>query len=382
MHQCRRPASLLALSLLLPAVAAAQSIADLPLKENRVTVGGYGEVHYTNASGTGAPGRITVKRFVIYLANAFTDRLTLRSEVEWEDAKVEGGKAGGEISVEQLFLDYRFSDAFTLRTGLLLAPIGIVNETHEPPTFNGVDRPSFDQDVIPTTWRELGIGAAGRLPGVSGFAYRLYLLNGIRAAGFDAEQGIRGGRQEGQDASFTNPSLTGRVEYARPGLKVGAAFWYGGSADQNPAIGTGTFAAPVAMLAADARYEIGGLSLRAVVANVHIADAALINQAYGKQVGSRIAGGYIEGAYDVLHLLAPASPQYLAAFARYERYNTQTGVPAGITADPALARRITTVGLTYKPIGGIAFKADYQLRRSRAALGSVDVVSLGVGYQF
>ena len=129
MHQCRRPASLLALSLLLPAVAAAQSIADLPLKENRVTVGGYGEVHYTNASGTGAPGRITVKRFVIYLANAFTDRLTLRSEVEWEDAKVEGGKAGGEISVEQLFLDYRFSDAFTLRTGLLLAPIGIVNET-------------------------------------------------------------------------------------------------------------------------------------------------------------------------------------------------------------------------------------------------------------
>jgi hypothetical protein len=205
----QRRALLLAggLGFALPAAAAAQSITNTPLKENSVTVGGYGEVHFTNVRGPETPATINLRRFVVYLANAFTDRLSLRSEIEWEDAKVEPGQSGGEISIEQLFLDYRFSDAFTLRTGLLLSPIAIVNETHEPPTFNGVQRPDFEHDVIPTTWRELGIGAAGAVPGVEGLAYRVYLLNGLRAEGFSAAEGIRGaGRKARRRASRTPPS--------------------------------------------------------------------------------------------------------------------------------------------------------------------------------
>jgi hypothetical protein len=360
----------------------AQSLADRRLDEHRVTVGGYGEIQYDNASGPDSPGRVNLTRFVVYLANAFNDKLSVRSEVEIEDAKIESGTPSGEVSVEQLFLDYRLSDAFTLRTGLLLTPIGIVNETHEPTTFNGVARPDFDHDVIPTTWRELGVGAAGSVPGVSGLAYRVYLMNGLRAEGFSADEGIREGRQEGQDASFANPSLTGRLEWARPGLKIGGSFWYGGSADQNSAIGTGTFAAPVTVLSADAQYDVGGFSFRGVVADVTVGDAALINGAFGGQVAHRISGGYVEGAYDVLRLLVPASPQRLAAFVRYENYDTQASVPVGLVRDDSLARRITTVGLTYKPVGGVVFKGDYQLRRNRAGIGGVDVFRLGVGYQF
>jgi hypothetical protein len=99
-------------------------------------------------------------------------------------------------------------------------------------------------------------------------------------------------------------------------------------------------------------------------------------------VGRRIEGGYLEAAYDILHLLAPASRQKLNAFLRHERYDTQAAVAGGTTRDRALARRTTTFGLSYKPLWNVVFKADYQLRRNRAGLGQGEALALGVGYQF
>jgi hypothetical protein len=351
--------------------------------EERTTVGGYGEVHYQNPSGVDSPGIVNVARFVAFLAHQFDDRISFRSELEVEDAKVEAGDAeAGEVSVEQVYLDYMLSPAATIRAGLLLAPVGLINETHEPTTFNGVQRPALDNDVIPTTWREIGLGLVGQIPGSSGLSYRVYLLNGLKASGFSADEGIRGGRQEGQLASFANPSLTGRLEYARPGLKIGGSFWYGGSANQDPALGTGTFDNAVALVSADARYETGPFSFRGEAVNIHVSDVDAINAAFGGQVGSRIAGGYLEGAYNVLTVLAPSSQQRLDAFIRHERYNTQAGVPDGIARDDALARRITTMGLTYKPLYNVAFKGDYQLRRNKAGAGEGELFNLGIGYQF
>ena len=350
--------------------------------QEHTTLGGYGEVHYTDPTGPGSRPEVNLARFVVYLAHSFDDRLTFRSELEVEDAKVEGGSAGGEVSLEQAFLDYRLADWVTLRTGLVLPPVGIINETHEPPTFNGVERPGFDTDVIPTTWREIGVGAVGTIPGGSGLAYRVYLVNGLRADGFTAAAGLREGRQEGRRASFANPSLTGRLEWARPGLKIGGSFWYGGSADTNTAVATGTFGAPVTLVSADARYDAGPVALRAVIANISVSDAQRINAVYGGAVGSRIAGGYVEGAYNLLHVLAPGSSAKLNAFARHERYDTQADVPAGVTRDRTLARRITTFGVTYKPTWNTAFKGDYQLVRNAAGLGEHEVLSLGMGFQF
>src|SRR4051812_34330882 len=193
--------------------------------QETTSLGGYGEVHYTNASGPGTPGSVNISRFVLYLAHTFSEKLAIRSELELEDAKIEGGEAGGEGAMEQLYLAYLISPAFTLPAGLLLPPLGIVHEIYQPPPFHGVRRPPFDRDVLPTTWREIGIGAVGTLPGTTGLSYRLFLVNGLRAEGFDAVSGIRGGRQEGKEASFANPSVTGRLEWVRPGLRVGSSFW-------------------------------------------------------------------------------------------------------------------------------------------------------------
>ncbi|HEV8264549.1 MAG TPA: hypothetical protein VGQ06_06335 [Gemmatimonadales bacterium] len=350
--------------------------------QESTTVGGYGEVHYTNPSGRNTPAEVNLRRFIVYLAHTFKDRLAFRSELEVEDAKVEGGSNGGEVALEQAFLDYRLSDRVTLRTGLVLPPVGIVNETHEPPTFNGVDRPAFDHDVIPTTWREIGVGVVGTVPVTEGLSYRLYLVNGLRAESFSAAEGIRGGRQEGREATFANPSLTGRLEWVRPGLRVGGSFWYGGTTAGDTLLGTGTFDAPVALFSADARYERGGLALRAVAVTIGVSDADTINGLYGTAVGSRISGAYAEAAYDVLRLLVRGTSQRLNAFVRHERYDTQADVPAGTTRDRGFARRITTLGLSYKPTWNTVFKGDYEVRRTAAGTGEGETLRLGVGYQF
>ncbi len=370
---CALPFSILPIS-----VAAAQETAP---DEEHTSIGGYGEVHYHNLTGPDTPGSVNVARFVVFLAHSFNAKLSFRSELEVEDARIEGGQAGGEVALEQLYLDYALSSSATLRAGLVLPPIGIVNETHEPPTFNGVDRPPFDNDVIPTTWRDIGVGLVGNL-GTSGLTYRVYVLNGLVASGFSAEEGIREGRQEGQNATFANPSLTGRLEWVRPGLRIGGSFWYGGSAAQDPLLGTGTFDNAVGLVSADARYDVGPFMFRGEVANISIADVEKINAAYGGQVGSRIAGGYVEGAYNILSAFAPASTQRLNAFLRYEQYNTQAGVPDNVVRDDALARRITTVGLSYKPVYDVVFKGDYQIRRNAGGVGEDEQLALGVGYQF
>ena len=102
------------LFLMVPPLAAQEPAQE----EESTTIGGYGEVHYTNASGPDSPGEINVARFVGYLAHTFNQQISLHSELEVEDTKVEGGEAGGEVSVEQVYLDYRFSPAFTLRAGV------------------------------------------------------------------------------------------------------------------------------------------------------------------------------------------------------------------------------------------------------------------------
>jgi hypothetical protein len=138
----------------------------------------------------------------------------------------------------------------------------------------------------------------------------------------------------------------------------------------------------VALVSADARYDVGPFMFRGIVANISVADADAIDAVYATQVGGRIAGGYIEAAYNVLSALAPASAQRLNAFLRYENFNTQAGVPAGVVKDETLARRVTTFGLSYKPVYNVVFKGDYQLQRNKAGTGEGEVLALGVGYQF
>jgi hypothetical protein len=347
--------------------------------EPKTTVGGYGELHYNEPDGS-RRGMLDLHRFVLYLGHDFNEKLSFRSEVEIEHTKLEAGDPdGGEVAIEQVFLEYRIHKSIGVRAGVLLPPVGLTNLYHEPPTFNGVERPNVDRVIIPTTWRESGAGIFGAP--ADGVSYQLYVLAGLDAEGFDAMNGIRGGRQEAFESNPANPSLTGRVDYSPClGLMLGVSFFAGNSSADHDSIGSAT----VSMWSGDMRYSIDRLSLKAVGAVASITDADKINAQFGKRVADRIFGYYIEGSYNILPLLCEESDEELGVFARYEKYNTQAAV-TGFQSMKQYNRNDVVLGLTYKPTYNTALKFDYTFFNNRENNGSFKntrQLNLGVGYYF
>jgi hypothetical protein len=347
--------------------------------EPRTTVGGYGELHYNEPDGA-ARGVLDFHRFVIYIGHEFTEQLSFRSETEIEHTKIEAGESeGGEVALEQAFLEYRIHKAIGVRAGILLTPVGLTNLYHEPPTFNGVERPTVEQMIIPTTWRESGAGIFGSLS--DNLGYQLYVVAGLDAAGFTGANGVRGGRQEAFESNPANPSVTGRLDYSPLlGLILGGSFFAGNSSADHDSIGN----ASVTLLAVDARYSIDGFQFKGVFATTSIGDAKLINRQFGQSVADRIDGWYLEAAYDVLPLVLPETEHSLSPFVRYEKINTQAAV-TGLQAIRQFDRALTVAGITYKPTHNTAFKMDYSFASNKASQGSsrtMGQLNIGMGFHF
>lgn len=353
-----------------------------------VSIGGYGEFLYTNFAAEredGAPSgqkdQFDALRAIVYVGYKFNDRILFNSELEFEHGSTSGGV--GEVSIEFAYLDYRFSPYLGARAGLLLAPMGIHNELHEPPIFLGTTRPLVETNIIPTTWRENGVGLFGS---VSDLNYRVYAMNGLNAAGFGAG-GLRGGRQKGARALAENFGLVGRVDYTGVlGLSVGASAYYGNSGQglvDTTAIADDTVSARTAIVEAHATYNAYGFDLRALYALADVDDAAALNRARGltgaASVGERLEGWYVQAGYDVLRPLRTS--HQLIPYVRYEQLNTQARVPAGFTASPANDRSVVALGAMWKPIPQVSLKADWQIQRNEAETG-VDQLNVNVGYLF
>src|SRR5687767_12232133 len=134
-------------------------------------ISGYMEMH-VNAplDRTDGDAIVDFHRFVLIFSHSFSDRLRFVGELEVEHAFVEGLEEAGELELEQAYIDVLLKPSFNLRAGMLLVPVGIINERHEPPVFYGVERPFVDTVIVPSTWFDVGAGVHGRLRG--GLSYR------------------------------------------------------------------------------------------------------------------------------------------------------------------------------------------------------------------
>ncbi|MBK7712372.1 MAG: hypothetical protein IPJ37_16495 [Bacteroidales bacterium] len=153
--------------------------AEIMLKnDGRLNIGGYGEVHYNQPFSKNQKelGTLDVHRIVMFLGYNFSKKTQFVSEIEFEYAK--------ELWVEQAFLQHRIAKFINFRAGLLLVPMGIINEYHEPTTFNGVERPIIDNRISLSTWREVGFGFAGNLVPVT-VKYQIYAIGGLN--GYDIQ---------------------------------------------------------------------------------------------------------------------------------------------------------------------------------------------------
>jgi uncharacterized small protein (DUF1192 family) len=357
-------------------------------KSKGVSIGGYGEVlydHPSSAQQDGAPSglepRIDLLRFVTYLGYKFSERVLLNSEIEFEHASSGvGAEERGEVAVEFAYLEFRPWKSAGLRAGMVLLPLGFLNELHEPPIFHGARRNEVEQQIIPSTWPENGVGAFGQ----SGpFQWRGYLVAGLNSAGFTSE-GIGEGKQEGSRSLAHDLALTGRLDFTgAPGLLLGASF-YAGKSGQGGTVDGRPIDARVTLFDLHAQYEQRGFQARVLYAHSTIGDVPLINAQNGLSgdlsVGERQYGWYVQAAYDVM-TLKPAGQWAVTPFVRYERLDPQDRVPAGFDEDPSLDQTVWTAGVGVKPLPNVVLKTDYQWFSNRARTG-VNSFNLSVGYLF
>ena len=354
--------------------SATTQLNNLLTSDRDLSIGGYGEITYNNKEGSSTPAEIDVQRLVMLFAYKFDDRTSFVTEIEFEHVK--------EVYVEQAFINYSVADGVNLRGGLMLIPMGIVNEYHEPTTFNGVERPSLDSKIVPTTWREMGIGVSGRINNAS-VRYQAYLMNGflsyVESHKLRGSDGLRKGRQKGAESVGSDANFAGRIEYyGLPKLKLGVSYYAGNTQTTAPEMNNTQIG--LSMFGLDYRYVNGRLSSRGQFISASLKDTQAYNLAGSKDLGSAMGGYYIEGAYNLLPL---DSRQKLDLFLRYENFNTHQKTAGDLIANDAFHRNETTFGLSYHLASGAVFKADYQ-SKGTAVEGSdaIGQVNIGLGVFF
>jgi hypothetical protein len=358
--------------------AAAQDAAPAP-PSSSTNLSGYMDFHYNNVRNEDA--QIDFHRFVLLVAHRFTDKIRFVSELELEHAFVEGLEESGELELEQAYVDFLLSRSFNVRAGMLLMPVGIINERHEPPVFYGVERPLVETIIIPTTWFEVGAGLHGEVG--RGWRYRAYVTAPLDAAEFSAEEGVREGRQKGNRANIRRAAGTGRLEYVGiRGLTAGASVWAGDSGFTfQPRLDL-----PVRLYEADVRYARDRFEGRAELARVNIPEAAALNDAITRTTGVNpniaraLRGGYLEAGY---RIVSGARFGDIGAFVRYETVDTQFRMPAGYVPLAAFDRDVWVVGGTYWPEPDIAIKVDYVHQRNRSTvIAAPSSFNVGLGWWF
>ena len=345
----------------------------------RTALSGYMDFHFNNPEFSDA--QLDFHRFVLLVTHSFSEKIRFVGELELEHAVVEGLEEKGELELEQAYIDFLLSRSFNIRAGMLLMPIGIINERHEPPVYYGVERPFNDTVIIPTTWFEAGAGVHGEIG--RGWRYRAFVVAPLDAAEFSAEEGVREGRQKGSEANVGRPGVTGRLEYvAIRGLTLGASGWSGRSGFQFRPV----FDVPVSLGEFDGRYSRRRMELRGQFSQVWIDNAGRLNDALAIRVGVNpniarvLRGFYGEAGYRVI---SNASFGEVGAFVRYENFDTQFRMPSGYVALPEFDRDAWVVGATFWPDPDVAVKFDYSLVRNRSsAVQAPDSFNVGLGWWF
>jgi hypothetical protein len=342
---------------------------------------GYGEAAYSKLRQSGnATADLT--RFVFGIYHRFNDRLTFQSEVEWEHAVV-SNEDQGESEIEQAWLNYKFSDQVNVKAGLFLIPLGITNETHEPPTYYGVFRNDVETRIIPTTWRELGFGVHGLVNG--SLRYDVGLTTGFDTGKLDDPSfGIQSAHQEGQLANAHDLSVYGALNYRRPGLLVGGGV-FSGDTGQNGATNPALQGVPArfTMWELHSQYRVERLELQALYAYGTLGNSDQLNAAVGATAATPFAvpktmkGGYLQAAY---HAYKNGDLD-VAPFVRIERYDIQQQEDAalGLFQDPNNREHVKTAGINFKIHPQVVLKTDMQWYTTDK---SKNRFNLGIGYMF
>jgi hypothetical protein len=329
---------------------------------------------------------------VLLFGYKFNSRTQFITELEVEHVK--------EVYVEQAFLDYRINNYMNLRAGLMLIPMGIVNEYHEPPTFMGVERPMLDKYIVPTTWREIGVGFTGNVTNAN-LKYQAYIVNGFSSYNdgptLRGSDGLRKGRQKGAESFMSSPNLTAKIEYygfSNLNLEISGYFGstqstlYNGleKNNANEVARADSSVVGISMIGVDARYNKKGLLLRGQIDYADISNTDAYNNLSNPEdktndLGSALFGYYVEVGYNVFQGSENIKTE-LIPFIRYSEFDTHHKVEGELEKNNAYDRTVITTGLGWKVAPGAILKADMQFLKTKATDSYSTVFNAGVGIWF
>ncbi|MBV1932277.1 MAG: OprO/OprP family phosphate-selective porin [Porticoccaceae bacterium] len=320
---------------------------------DKTHLGGYGELHY-NDKENGKTDEVDNHRFVVFVEHEFSDEVRFVSEVELEHS-ISGEGQNGEVEVEQAYIEWDFAKHHSATFGQFLLPVGIINETHEPDSFYGVERNPVEKNIIPATWWEAGVKLHGEI--ATGLSYDFAVHSGLEtdingSKAFD----IRGGREKVSKASAEDFAYTGRIKYTGvAGLELALAVQY----QEDIAQGLGADEANALFWESHFVYQTGDFALRGLYASWDIdGDEA---EFFGRDEQD---GWYIEPSYRL-------TPK-LGFFARYSEWD----VEAGGSADTEIEQ--IDLGLNYWLVENVVFKMDWADQSN----GDGDSFNLGLGWSF
>jgi len=322
------------------------------------TVGGYGELHYNNISNSDNSNEkkvLDLHRFVIFVNHEFNSDIRFFSEFEIEHALVKDtadGSNGGEVEVEQAYVQFDIGEDSNIDAGVFLIPVGIINETHEPPTFYGVERNPVEKNIIPATWWEGGAMFTSRFD--SGFSYDIAITSGL-----DGGLNIRGGRQKVSKATANNLAATVRAQYTGiSGLTLAGTAQYQDDMEQDSASDVGS----ATLVETHLIWNIADFTFTTLYARW---DIDVKNTASADDQAKDIQeGGYLEASYKV-------TPKW-GVFVRQNEWDN------GGLGDTEKSQ--TDLGINYWPHEDVVIKADVQTQNTVA--GDLEGFNLGIGYQF
>lgn len=329
---------------------------------DKTSIGGYGELHYNNRLDSSGNDEIDFHRFVLFFGHEFTDDIRLFTELELEHALSGEGK-NGAVELEQAFVEFDLNEHHKAQAGVFLLPVGLLNETHEPPTFYGAERNPVEKNIIPTTWWEGGAALKGELG--DGFSYFAGLHSGLNVptTGSNAFK-IRNGRQKVSAALAEDGAVTAGLTYSgMPGVKLGLSGQYQSDITQN----SFTENVSATLLEAHADIKRGPWGLRALYARWDLDGNAAKALGRDEQVGF-----YIEPSYRFTSNIGD-----MGLFARYNYWDNEAGNGTLSSGD----NEQFDFGLNYWPHDHVVLKADIAFLEDTSGTDS-ETINLGVGYHF
>jgi regulator of replication initiation timing len=340
---------------------ASEEAAEMAIsKANKTTIGGYGELHYNNlddqSDNKNDKDEIDFHRFVLFFGHEFRNDLRFFSELELEHS-IAGDDKDGEIELEQAYIEYDINEQHRVKGGLFLTPVGIINETHEPPTFYGTERNPVEKNIIPATWWEAGLMFSGDI--AQGFSYDVAATSGLNTEAGKSYK-VRNGRQKVSKAEAEDFAYTGRLKWtAIPGVELAATLQYQEDITQS----NDSTAGSATLFETHAVIQRGGFGLRALYAMWDLDGDG------PKSVGAdEQEGWYIEPSYRINN--------NFGVFARYNEWDNA----AGNSTDTEFEQ--IDLGINWWPHEDVVVKLDYQDQDAPKGETELDGFNVGLGYQF